>query len=361
MRILFKQFLVLFILLISWNQVSAQYGYFYDGKDYGSESALSPINQILNGSFDMLQTVNYTNRINDLKLEKGFKSVFNSLVYPIKAINIIGWKKFVDSELVPFGFTKTNSQWLPNYGLHLFGGGMEYARMTDYYKYHGLSNPRIWATLTSLTEQFINEAVEAQGSTKLRYSITADFYFFNIPGIILFSFEPVQRFFSEKIIIRSWLGQASLAPQDFSLRNTGQYYSIKIKPKFAGNFSYLYYMGAGWLNGVGYEHNELTYSLTAGIKTEEVIVIDEKTDQEFIKATPSAGFFIDKNNSLLFSLVVATHKDYKENIKLDLYPGVLKINKVSFGLWASFSFKSQSYIGLTFKKVPGITKKYFWN
>jgi hypothetical protein len=117
-------------------------------------------------------------------------------------------------------------------------------------------------------------------------------------------------------------------------------------------------MGAGWLNGVGYEHNELTYSLAGGIKTEEVIIIDKETNQEFIKATPSAAFFIDKNNSLLFSLVVATHKDYQENIRLDLYPGILKINKISFGLWASFSFKRQSYIGLTFKGLPGITNKY---
>jgi hypothetical protein len=233
-----KRFFVLVLILFSCSKINAQYGYFYSGKNYGSESALSPITQILNGSFDMLQTVNYSNRIGDLKLNKGFKGVFNSLIYPKKAIDVIGWNKFLDSEILPFGFSKTNSQWLPNYGLHLLGGGMEYARMTDYYKYHGLSKPRIWATITSLTEQIINEAVEIKGRTKPSYPVTADFYFFNIPGIILFSFEPVQRFFSEKVVIRSWLGQASIAPQDFSLRNTGQYYSIKIKPKFTGKFSF---------------------------------------------------------------------------------------------------------------------------
>lgn len=320
--ILFKRFLVLFLFFLSWSDVNAQYGYFYTGKDYGSESALSPINQIFNGSFDMLQTINYSNKLEDLKLKRGMKGVFNSLVYPRKTIERIGWKKFVDSELVPFGFSKTNSQWLPNYALHLFGGGMEYARMTDYYKYHGSKNPRLWATLTALTEQYLNEAVELRGKTRGHYTVTADFYFFNIPGIILFSFKPVQQFFSEKIIIRSWLGQASIAPQNFSLLNTGQYYSIKIKPKFTGDFSFIYYLGAGWLNGLGYENKGVTYSLAAGIKTEEVVTIDKETGQEHIKVTPSAAFFIDKDNSLLFSLVVSTRKIYQENIRVDLYPGI---------------------------------------
>lgn len=306
----------------------------------------------------MLQTINYSNRIKDLELKKGFKGAFRSIVYPKKTINRIGWKRFANSELIPFGFSKTNSQWIPNYGLHMLGGGMEYARMTDYFAYHGFRNPRAWAAVTSLTEQFINESVEMRGRTTPSHTVTADFYFFNIPGIILFSFEPIQRFFSEKIIIRSWLGQASFIPYDLSLRNTGQYYSIKIQPNFAGKFSFLYYLGAGWLNGIGFDHKKLTYSFAAGVKTEEVIVIDEKTDLEFIKITPSAAFFIDKNNSLLFSLVVSTRQVYKENIRLDVYPGILKFNRITFGVWANFSFKQESYIGITLKGLPGIGSKY---
>lgn len=349
----FRSILILFISSFS-TALFAQYGYFYTGKPYGSELALSPATQILNGGFDMLQTTNYVNSLEELKVFKGMKGAYNSLTHPRKAIERIGWKKFANSELIPFGFSKTNSQWLPNYGLHLLGGGMEYARMSDYFDYHGFKHPRLWAAMTALTEQFMNESVEMHGRNSLNYTVVSDFYFFNIPGLILFSFEPVQRFFSTKIIVRSWLGQASFIPSDVSLRNTGQYYSLKIQPGFTGRFSFLYYMGAGWLNGVGYDRNEMTYSIAVGAKTEEVYIIDEETEQEFIKLAPSAAFFIDRNNSLLFSAVVTTHRVYEENIRLDLFPGILKIGDTTIGLWTNISFAHQSYFGITFRGLPGI-------
>ncbi len=302
----------------------------------------------------MLQTQNYPNTIRELHLKKGVNTVFRSLTQPRKAINTIGWSTFANSELIPFGFSKTTSQWIPNYGLHLIGGGMEYARMSDYYAYHNFKYPRIWAAFTSLTEQYLNEAVEMRGNDHLSFSAVADWYFFDIPGIILFSFEPVQRFFSQTITVRSWLGQASYVPGDHSIRNTGQYYSIKIQPRFLGKLSFLYYLGAGWLFGGGYEHRGVTYSLAYGNKTDEVFVVDEATKIEYIRVKPSAAFFIDKNNSLLFSLVVTTHRVYQENVRIDLFPGVLKIGKFSFGLWSNYSFNFDSYYGITIKGVPGI-------
>ena len=51
---------------------------------------------------------------------------------------LIGWKTFLKSEIL---FSLKNGQWLPNYTLHLLGGGMEYARLADYYTYHGLKYP----------------------------------------------------------------------------------------------------------------------------------------------------------------------------------------------------------------------------
>ncbi|MEO9885215.1 MAG: hypothetical protein ABJK11_14050 [Balneola sp.] len=346
-------FSVTFLFLFG-TQLKAQYGYFYTGKPYGSELYLSPATQIMNGGFDMVQTVNYSNRFQEMDLISGMGRTFQSLIHPIEAIKVVGFKKFVDSELIPFGFSETNSQWIPNYSLHLIGGGMEYARMTDYFSHHNFQNPRLWAAVTSLTEQFLNESVEMVGKKKLSYSAVSDFYFFDIPGIILFSFEPVQRFFSEKIVLRSWLGQASFIPQDLSLRNTGQYYSVKLQPRIAKPVSLLFYMGAGWLFGGGIDIKGNTYSLAYGTKTEKTFIIDEDTEQEYVKFTPSAGFFIDRKNSLLFSLVVQTHSVYQENIRLDLFPGILKMGNKTLGLWANYSFDSRSYFGITFRGLPGI-------
>jgi hypothetical protein len=345
--------LLAILCLLSVNS-KAQYGFFYTGKDYGSESYLSPATQILNGSFDMLQTTNFTNNLNELEIGKGLKIAVRSILHPRKTIQQIGFHDFAHSELIPFGFSETTSQWIPNYALHLMGGGMEYARMTDYYHFHNFKYPRVWAAFTSLTEQLLNEAVEMRGKDKLHPAVVADWYFFNIPGIILFSFKPVQYFFSHKIIIRSWLGQASFVPGDASLRNTGQYYSVKVQPKFLGNFSTLYYMGAGWLFGLGYDYKDLTYSVGFGTKTEEVFVVDKQRQIEYVKMTPSASMFIDKNNSLLFSLVVTTHSVYRENIRVDLFPGVLKLGKISPGFWINYSFDYNTYFGITFKGLPGI-------
>ena len=156
MKIAARGLFAIVLLLCYLTNLKAQNGYFYTGKDYGSESTLSPFTQILNGGFDMLQTQNYPNTIRELHLKKGVNTVFRSLTQPRKAINTIGWSTFANSELIPFGFSKTTSQWIPNYGLHLIGGGMEYARMSDYYAYHNFKYPRIWAAFTSLTEQYLN-------------------------------------------------------------------------------------------------------------------------------------------------------------------------------------------------------------
>ena len=349
-----KTALIICMFFCLLEAAQAQYGYFYTGKKYGSEAALSPLTQILNGSMDMLQTTNYDNTIKQMRLNNGIKGVFDALIHPGEKIRRIGFKKFADTELYPFGFGKTNSQWIPNYGLHLIGGGIEYARMTDYFAYHNFKYPRLWAALTSMTEQVINEAVELRGNKKGNFTIVADFYFFNIPGMILFSFEPIQKAFNGTISLRSWLGQGSYAPYDHSIRNTGQFYSVKIQPAFAGKFSFLYYMGAGWLSGLGYDYHDLTFSVAYGSKTEEVYVVDQENEIEFVKFTPSAAFFIDKNNSLLFSLVVATKSVYKENIRVNLYPEVLKIGSLSFGFWLNYSFKHTSFAGLTFRGLPGL-------
>ncbi|MCR9133601.1 MAG: hypothetical protein NXI08_13545 [bacterium] len=347
------QCVALLCIVLSIN-VKAQYGYFYTGKDYGSEAYLSPATQIFNGSFDMLQTNNYTNQFKDFELRKGLRIATQSILHPFKTVQQIGFHTFAHSELIPFGFAKSSSAWIPNYALHFLGGGMEYARMTDYYTHHNFKYPRIWAAITSLTEQLLNEAVEMREKEIKQPSVVADWYFFNIPGIILYSFEPIQYFFSHNLIIRSWLGQSSVVLSDASLRNTGQYYSVKVQPKIMRNFSGLFYMGAGWLFGLGYDHKGKTFSLGYGTKTEEVFVLNEDKQIDYVKMTPSAGLFIDKNNSLLMSLVVTTHSVYQENIRLDVFPGVFKIGKISPGFWINYSFDYDTYLGITFKGLPGI-------
>ncbi len=334
--------------------VKAQHGYFYTGKNYGSEAAFSPLTQILNGGFDMIETADKSNYVADFHLGNGFRKVFYSLVHPREAIDQIGWKKFAESELIPFGFSKTSNQWIPNYGLHFIGGGMEYARLIDFYDYHGVKSPRVVAFFTALTDQLFNEAVEHNKKPWLSYDAVSDIYFFDIPGMILFSFEPVQRFFSQDLVLRSWLSQAAYVPTNQSLQNVGQYYSLKWKPSILKNTSVFWYLGSGWLFGGGYDHKGYTYSLGIGTITEEVIIVDNKTKQENITSKPSVGFFVDKNNSLMASIIFVGSKKYDENIKIEIFPGVIKTKKIKVGVWTNISFYNRSYMGITFGWMPSL-------
>ena len=336
--------------------VHAQYGYFYSGKNYGSEALFSPVNQVLSGGFDMVQVLNSSTELDKLSLGKGFQNVFESLTHPRKAIAVTGWGNFVRSEIIPTGFSQEKSQWIPNYSLHLLGGGMEYARLADFYEYYGYKNPRMLAFLTNTAEQLLNEAVEANDKDWLSYDAVGDFYFFNLPGLILFSFEPVQRFFSEEIMIRSWHSQISYVVTDNSIRNVGQFWAFKWHPEFMRKTSLFAHVGAGALLGAGYQLHDKTVSVGVGMRTHRVLVIDNHTKQETITTKPSVGVFIDKRNSLLASFVFTSGHDFQENIKTEIYPGFLNLpfKDLKLGFWINYSFQQQTYAGITIGWLPGL-------
>lgn len=346
--------LSLFVWLISSPILHAQYGYYYTGKDYGSEAIYNPANQIIAGGFDMIYISRQSSKIDSLRLPSGFRKVFNSIRDPREAIDCcIGWNTFLRSEIL---ISFKNGQWLPNYTLHMLGGGMEYARLADYYNHHGFKYPRIWAAATSTAEHLLNEAVETAGWNVNSYGAVADLYVFNTLGIIGFSFEPIQRFFAEEVELRSWLSQTAYSIRDNSIRNIGQYYSIKWQPEFMNNYSIFTHMGAGFLLGGGHTKNNETISIGAGFRTHKVYIYNTQTNQETITTRPSIGFFKDRNNSLLASFVYTHGADFHENFKLEIYPGFMKLpfNNIKMGFWINASYDYPAFAGITFGNFPSI-------
>lgn len=296
-----------------------------------------------------------SSKIDSLRLPSGFRKVFLSLKEPKKAIECcIGWKTFLKSEIL---FSLKNGQWLPNYTLHLLGGGMEYARLADYYTYHGLKYPRLWAFTTSTFEHLLNEAVETASWEKHSYGAVSNLYFFNTIGIIAFSFRPIQRFFAEDVIIRSWLSQTAFSLRDKSIKNIEQYYSIKWQPSFMKEYSFFTHMGAGFLIGAGYSRNKKTVSIGGGFKTHKVYTYDDENNLETISTRPSIGFFLDKNNSLLWSFVYTHGPDYHENLKIEIYPGFIKIpfEHLKLGFWLNASYDYPFFAGVSIGNFPSIT------
>lgn len=331
----------------------AQYGYFYSGKDYGSEAIYTPFTQIISGGFDMVFVLNESSRLDEIDFKQGAIELYETLRYPKEGIDWIGWDTFLRSEIL---ISTKNGQWVPNYTMHLLGGGMEYARLADFYKYHGAKFPRIYAAFTATTEHLLNEFVENIDREWLNYGTVSDIYLFNNAGMIAFSFEPIQRFFAEKLILRSWLSQTSYIFSDNSIQNVGQYYSIKWQPPFMKKYSLFTHYGAGFMIGAGIDKNENTISFGAGFRTKSVSVYNEETRQETISALPSAGVFVDKNNSLLASFIYNHGPDFYENVKIEIYPGFIPMqNKnLKLGFWVNLSFQQRSYAGITIGNIPSI-------
>ena len=89
-------------------------------------------------------------------------------------------------------------------------------------------------------------------------------------------------------------------------------------------YSFFTHMGAGFLIA-GYSRNKKTVSIGGGFKTHKVYTYDDENNLETISTRPSIGFFLDKNNSLLWSFVYTHGPDYHENLKIEIYPGFIKI------------------------------------
>lgn len=350
------KFLVLIVCLSGSfsTSVLAQYGYFYTGKDYGSEAFFNPVNQVISGGFDMVFVLNESSRLRNFDVQTKFSELSRSLRFPIQSIEEgIGWETFLKSELL---ISPNYVQWIPNYSLHLLGGGMEYARLADYYAYHNISYPRFFAFLTATTEHVLNEMVENIERDWLSHATIADLYVFNNLGMIAFSFEPVQQFFSETVQLRSWLSQTAYSIRDHSVRNVGQNYSLKWQPEFMNEYSLFSYFGLGALVGVGKDIKDKTISFGAGFKSIGVFGYDEESFLETVIARPSAGIFIDKENSLLGSLTYTHSTNYNENIKLEVFPGLIptSFNDVKLGFWVNVSFDYNSYVGITIGNFPSI-------
>ena len=151
-----KYSLMLFFILSAASCIIPQDGYFYKGRDYGSEAVYNPVSLILNGGFDMVQ-VDRNRDLSKISFHTGAKNVLSNLGDPFTAINNYGWWNFLKDQVIPISLDKSNSQYFPNYTLHLIGGGMTYVATKEWYEYHNYPYPVLFSLLTMASYHFINE------------------------------------------------------------------------------------------------------------------------------------------------------------------------------------------------------------
>jgi hypothetical protein len=330
---------LLLISLLSLLAVSATGGtaetyYFYHpDQKYGSESLIHPLQYWANGSFDILQLDNRSNRLSDVDFQRGWDVVSHNLGHPLTAIENEGWGNFLRREILPFSTGLSGARFWPNYTLHVLGCGMTYRHMREWYHAHNVSHPAIWAFVTMYSNAFMNEIVEGsffENEDKLTTDPVADLFFFDPLGMLVFSSDRVSRFFGETLNMRDWSFLVSFDPRRGTLENNGQNFAIKWHPPFWDKTSILYYFGNHGEMGLSREiDNGYSISFAMGVKADQVLNLDRGAQTVTLKG--SAGLFLDREGSLMASLHVASAKDYA--VRLNIYPGLLKYRGFSPGIF----------------------------
>lgn len=325
--------------------------YFYTGKEYGSEAQFSPLTVLLNGGYDILQLDKYEQEVFSYPLGKNAQTVFSNLGRPLPLINRYGWGNFLTREVFPLYYGK-GAAWWPNYQLHLIGGGMTYRRLQEWYEAQGVFVPEVWSAFTVMGYHLLNEFVENNNLEGALMDPLADIYLFDIGGIVLFSFDDVARFFSEKLRLTDWSLQPTFMLSDASLRNTGQYFIVRYDLPFWENWSALYVFGLNGMGGLShrFESGE-SLSIAAGLRAGDIYEADDHPFALAVDLTWNAGVYWDRDNSLLASLLFSGIST--NFITLNIYPGVIGEGAWSPGFWCTVTTEGNVMGGLSTRWVPG--------
>src|SRR5690349_17899973 len=184
---------------------------FYTGKTYGSEAAFNPLSVVINESYDLLRTASADRHVFDLNYKLAAHGAWMSMTKPDRVLRTYGYQTWVKRQLLPLtGKDKGGGQWVPNYQLHLLGGGMTGVRMTEWYQQHGIAHPELAAAGTAAVWHFMNEMIEHQDGSATADALS-DLLVFDPLAFLVWRNDHIQRLFSGRIEMTNWPGQPAIA------------------------------------------------------------------------------------------------------------------------------------------------------
>lgn len=318
---------------------------FYKGQNYGSESQFNPIYSFINYTFDTLQV---PRSFDDENLAARWREVQWNLGHPRKAIEMEGgWSAFINRQIFPYRFTEKD--WIPNYALHLLGGGMTWRKNAEWFESHNFPVPRLTSFLMIAAAELFQEVVEKKSTW--HDDEIADVYLFRPAGILLYSWEPFARFAADTLRLQSWGYQPMYAPdweresgRKGRLVNVGE--NFIVRPNVFKSESIRPFVFFGMTNLFGFSHkigsaDSISWGLGGAMlqaKPEDVRL--------------SGGIFWDRNDSLLASLILNGTDNLA--VRLNIHPGALFAHSSwSPGIYAGIGdkFKDLNF-GITLKYSP---------
>ena len=229
---------------------------------------------------------------------------------------------------------------------------MIYAKMGEWYDHHGIKYPYLVSIFTTFFFQYLNESIENESFNKTNVDPIADLLIFNPIGYLLFSFNGIKYFFSRTLYLNDWSLQPLYNPQNHHIENAGEQFLIRYKLPFAKNYSTFFYWGICGIFGVSYHYkSEHNFSLGIGNivnKLRENIIPNSRIMTPDMDG--ALGIFYDRNNSLMTSIIVTGPRFY--NVRMNIYPGFLKLGPVVPGMYLAFGEWDKFIIGVTCAKIP---------
>ncbi len=327
--------------------------WYYHGLDYGSESCLHPLRTIINGGFGIMQIHNRSTRLADVDYATGWRNITSNILHPWENIRQYGTGTFFITEVIPSSLKTTHAQWFPNYQLHVIGGGMTYRSMLEWYRYHGTPFPRTHALVSWSIYHFLNEVVENNNFNGTNVDAIADLLIFNPLGLLLFQFDPINRFFGHTMHMRDWSFQPMYAPANGTIENNGQNFCISHALPGSRRWHWFYFFGVHGSIGLMYRTDSGGgLSIGAGLKANELITTyyDNNTRSMTTSFLWTAGVFYDRNYSLLASYIYSQSKSYRH--RLNIYPGLFRYGRFSPGLFCAVGQHRRIVWGIHLPAIP---------
>lgn len=326
--------------------------YFYHGLSYGSDAAFHPISEVINGALGILQISSNWTTLDEIDWAHGLEVTWESITHPVRTVDAYGRSDFITGEVVPASFGWSNLQWVPNYSLHMIGGGARHRAFLEWYDAHGLPHPAVWAWGTTILHAFAVEAVEHYNDPGPTVDPVADMLVFDPLGALLFSSDRVARFFSHTLNMRIWSGQPAYNPVINAFENAGQNYGLHFffsEHHRVGVFSY---WGMSHLFGITVRGGEgFDWSIGLGGAVDELREEQRANSMHSLYAQIKwdGGLFVHRNGSLLASLHAS--QAWTQLLRLNVYPGWLNVGGLSTGFYTGVR-GDEVILGITFANFP---------
>ena len=326
--------------------------YFHHGLPYGSDAAFSPASELVNGAFGILQISSNWRTLDDIDWRHGFDITWESITHPTRTISAFGVGEFVRSEVVPGKLGWSNLQFVPNYHLHLIGGGARNRAFTEWYRAHDFSHPGLWAFATTIVHAFAVETVEHEASIGPTVDPVADMLIFDPAGALLFTSDTVARFFSQTLNMSIWSGQPMINPVQNTIENAGENYGLHFFFNRDHRVGVFMYWGMSDLVGLTVRGDSgIDWSLGVGGMVTELQSEQRGVGMSayYARMRWDVGGFIHRNGSLLASVHVS--EAWTQPLRLNVYPGLVRWHGVSPGLYVGVR-RSDLIVGVSVLSIP---------